>query len=451
MTQNLLIPLSSPKEDRLFSGMWLRWSALNTAERFVCTNLVLLPAWWISGLMDYMPLLMLTGIALYEWQRYGKIRLKKPSIAVLALFAFFAYEFVDAFLLYHNAHPSVVSRNTLTFNELIKTTFEFALPCLVWYVQSNNIRVRPQAVAWACTVLVIQTIVAWAVVQFVFPNAFIRPPRSLYGVLTGKSSVYTDGLGKTNYLLFYDENRRFGFFFGDQQTCVAFLGFIGLLALDIKNRLWSVLLLAACVALMIPPGSRSVWVAFPAILFVRFLLTTGKVGGTWFLFALIALLSFGTLSLPPATQFIADMTGNTATAVGEYREGSTEVRSEIYKQTLKRVLDKPLFGHKVTGVADDSPHLDGGGDVAYKVGTHSVILGRLLYQNGLIGTGIFATFWLSLIVWLYNTRSGRPMCWFPTLLLFTLMSSFTFFHNTYIMGTLLCMVLRDRTKSHKTF
>ena len=443
MTQMLLKPNTAPTKDKLFRGFWLRWSTLNTAERFVCANIALVSLWWATGFIEYMPQIMLVSIGLYEWQRYGEIRLKRPSLAVIALFAFFAYEFIDTFLLYYDAHPSVeTAPENITLNYLIKTTFEFALPGLAWYVQSNNIKVRPEVVIWACTVVVVQMMVAWLVIQFVVPTAFDNPPRSLYGILTGKSPGYADGLGKSNYLLFYDEERRFGFFFGDKQTCSAFIGFVALLALDIKNWLWSLLLLAACIFLMIWPEARSAWISLPVALFVRMLLTTGKVGGSWFLLALIALLSFGTISVPPVTNSIMNMTQDTATTVGDYRAGSTEARLEIYYQTLARILEKPIFGHKVSGISDDTSHLDDGGDKASKIGTHSVILGRFFYQNGLVGTGLFATFWLGIIIWLYDTRVGRPMCWFPILLFFTLMSTFTFLHHMYTMGTLLCIVMR---------
>ena len=450
MTQMLLKPNIAQTKDRLFRGLWLRWGTLNTAERFVCANVALISVWWVSGLLEYMPLFILIGITVDEWRRYGTLRLKRPSLAIIALFAFFAYEFVDTFLLYFDAHPSVdTPPDNITLNYLIKAAFEFSLPCLVWYIQSNKIRVRLEVVAWACSIVVVQMIIAWIIVQFAFPTAFDNPPRSLYGILTGKSTDYSDGLGKSNYLLFYDEDRRFGFFFGDKQTCAAFLGFVGLLALDLRNRFWTFLLLAACVFLIILPEARSAWVALPAAAFVHLLLKTGKAGGAWLLLALIGLLSFGTLSVPPITNSITRMTEDTASSVGEYRAGSTEARSEIYHQTLTRILDKPLFGHKVSGIPDDASPLDGGGAKASKIGTHSVILGRLLYQDGLVGTGLFATFWISLIIWLYDTRTGRPICWFPILLFFTLMSSFTFLHYVYTMCTLLCLVMRRPVVNHR--
>ena len=450
MTQMLLKPNTAQTKERLFRGPWLRWGNLNTAERFVCANIVLVSLWWATGFLEYMPQFILVMIGMYEWQRYGKIRLKRPSLPVIALFAFFAYEFIDIFLLYHQVHPSVATPpDNITLNYLIKSSFEFALPGLVWYVQSNNIKVRPEVVIWACSLVVVQMIAAWLIVQFLVPTAFDHAPRSLYGILTGKSPGYVDGLGKSNYLLLYDEERRFGFFFRDKQTCSAFIGFVGLLALDAKNWLGSLLLLAACTFLIIWPEARSAWISLPIALFVRMLLTTSRVGGSWFLLALIALLSFGTISVPPVTNFITNITQDTATSVGDYRAGSTEARSEIYNQTIARILEKPLFGHKVSGISDETSHLDDGGDKASKIGTHSVILGRLLYQDGLIGTGLFSTFWLGLIIWLYDTRVGRPMCWFPILLFFTLMSTFTFWHHMYSMGTLLCIVMRKSVTNRR--
>ncbi len=453
MTSKLLKPISSSgrkaEDNRLFSGTWIRWSALNTAERFVCANIVLLPVWWYVGLLEYMPLLLLMGIALYEWRRYGGFHLKRPSLVVVALFAFYAYCFVDTFLLFFEAHPSIDlplgDLRSPSLNYLVKSSFELSLPCLVWYIQSNNVKVRTEVVAWACSVSVVQMLVSWLVVQFIFPGAFDHPPRTLYSMLTGKSQDYIGNAGSANYLQFYDSDGRFIFFFGNNQPSAAFIGFVGLLALDIKNRFWSLLLLGGCVFLLSLTATRSVWVAFPAVVFIRFLLTAGKVGGAWLLFAFVATVSFGTLSLPPVTNMFFDGYTGTATAVHDVRPGSSQVRGEVYKQTLKEIPDKLLFGHKVVG----SPvYTTVGQGVGPEIGTHSVILGELLYLRGLVGTGFFVTFWASLIIWFYNTRVGRPMCWFPTLLFFTLISCVSFLHWMLAIGTLLCMVIRrPATKS----
>jgi hypothetical protein len=55
-------------------------------------------------------------------------------------------------------------------------------------------------------------------------------------------------------------------------------------------------------------------------------------------------------------------------------------------------------------------------------GTHSVILGSLLYQKGLVGTVIFIFFWISLLFWFYKTRAERPLTCFCVWLLYTLVS-----------------------------
>lgn len=430
------------EDESLFWGIWLRWSALNAAERLVCANIILMPVWWFVGLSDYMPLLMLIGISLHEWRRHGRLRLKNPSLVVITLFAFYGYYFIDQFLLFFNAHPSVeLASNgvkSITLNNLVKSTFDFSLPCLIWYIQSNNVRVRQEVVAWACSVSAVQMLMFWIAVQFVFPGAFYPPPRSLYGILTGKSQNYVDGLGANNYLMLYDEG-RFSFFFGNKQPCAAFLGFVGLIALDIKNRFWSLLLLAASIFLLTLPATRSLWVALPIVVFFRFLLSTSKFGGTWFLLALIAALSFTTLSVPPVTNLIFNALTDTATAVEEYRPGSTAGRSQVYKETLEDIPNKILFGHKVEGEGVSTIHGTGMGP---KIGSHSFILGELLYKGGLVGFGMFATFWVVLFLWFYQTRFGRPECWFPVMLLYTFMCAVTWIHFTMSMGILVCMMLR---------
>jgi len=443
MTQNLYKPRSSAlkaEDENLFSGVWLRWSALNNAERLVCANIVLLPVWWAMGLLSYLPELTMLGIAIYEWRRYGRLRLKYPSLVVIALFAYYAYGYIGTLLFTLDAYPFVELPPDAVIEPLdfVKSAFSFAFPCLVWYVQSTNVRVRLEVVAWACSVSVVQMLLFWLVVQFLFTGAYNHPPRSLYGILTGKNIGYVPGSGKGNYLIFYEEG-RFQFFFNHYQSCAAFLGFVGLLALDIKNRFWSLLLLVGCFFLMILVASRSVWLAFPVAVFIRFLFTTGKVGGSWLLFALIAIVSFVTLSLSPVTDLIVNTYTGTKTAVGDYRQGSTQARAEVYQETLARIPDKLLFGHKVEGPATSNDNAGGEGPA---VGSHSFILGGLLYKGGLVAAGFFVTFWASLIMWLYNTRVGRPMSWLPVMLLFSLLLAVTELQFTITMGIVVCMILR---------
>lgn len=440
-------PISSGRkanDQSLFSGLWIRWSALNPAERFVCANIVLMPAWWLAGLLDYMPELLLLCVVLYEWRRYGGLRpLKRPSLIVIAWLAFNAYYFIDAFLIFFDANPAIaaadIPRNFITINYLVKSLLDFSLPCLAWYIQSNNVRVRLEVIAWAVSVSVVQMLVTWLVVQF-FPGAFDHPPRSLYGMLTGKSKDYVDGLGTNNYLLLYDQTKRYRFFFGNNQPCAAFLGFTGLLVLDIKNRFWSLLLIVGCIFLLSLSATRSVWLAFPAALIIGFLLKSSKVKGAWLVFALLAIVSFSTLSIPPITNLVFNTATDTATAVGEVRGGSTAGRLNVYKQTLQEIPNKPFFGHKVEG--EKVTTTVGNDPFGPEVGSHSFILGVLLYRGGLVGFGLFATFWGSLIFWFHNTRFNRPTNWFSEILLFSLQLNVTGLQLTMTMGILMLMMLR---------
>lgn len=442
MTQKLIKPIPSAQKvenESLFSGIWIRWSALTAAERLVCGFIVLIPVLWVIGIIQYLLEATTLGIVVYEWRHHRKLRLKRPSLVVIALFASFAYGYVDAFLLYFDAYPSIdlPPGIIVKFTDLIKLPLALSLPFTVWYIQSNDIRIRLEVVAWACSVSVVQMLLFWVVILFVFPTALDPPPLTLYGRLTGKP-VYVKGgtdIGKGNYLLYFDEEEsRFQFFFTHYHACAAYIGFVGLLALDIKNRFWSLLLLGACIFLLVVSATRAVWVAFPVVVFVRFLLTTSKVAGAWFLFALLAIASFVTLSLSPVTDLVLNTYTDTATAVDNVRPASTDIRSEIYKQTLEEIPDKLLFGHKSEGRSVT------GGD-GNRLGSHSLILGDL-YKGGLLASGIFVTYWASLIFWFYNTRAGRPMCWIPLILLLSLISSVALFEWTVPLCILACMMLR---------
>ena len=443
---NYLQPQQPP--EKLFTGIFLRWSALTLSEKVVCGNIVLFPVWWFVGITNYMLIIFSLGIIIYEWRCYGRLRLKRPSWAVIALFAFYIYGYVDNFMVLFDAYPSIDIPSDLELNpnSLIKSAFPFAIPFLVWYIQSNNAKVRLEVVAWACSVSVIQMLLGWLIFQFAFPGWIDHPPRTLYAILTGKKS-FTPGevAGWGNYLAFYDED-RVRFFFGHYQAAAGFLGLVSLIAMDLKNRVWSCLLLAACTFAIILIGSRSIWLALPAGLLLRFFLTLVRLRLTALVFAFLAIFSFATLSLTPFTDMMFATYTGTASAVANARAGSTESRSKVYKATLKRIPDKPIFGHKIPGEkAREGPSvfvLE-----APRIGSHSFILGDLLYQKGLLGMGIFATFWASLLVWFYETRRGRPLSWFPILVLFTLQSAVTILQFSMIAGTLLCMLIRQPSQT----
>ena len=429
-------------QEKLFTGIFLRWSALTVTEKVVCASIVLLPVWWLVGITDYLIVFLSLGIVFYEWRHYGRLSLKSPSWAVIALFAFYAYGYVDTVMLSLDAYWSIDIPSDLELNpnSLIKSLFVFAIPFLVWYVQSNNAKVRLEVVAWACSVTVMQMLLGWLIFQFAFPGWIDNPPRTLYAILTGKKSFTPGDVGGwSNYLAFYDEE-RVRFFFSHYQAAAGFLGFVSLIAVELKNRVWSCLLLATCCFLLILIGSRSVWLALPAALSIRCYLTLVKLRLTAIMFALLAIFSFASLSVTPVTNMIFATYTDTASTVANARAGSTEARSKVYKATLKKIPEKPIFGHKVEG----PPALEGPSVFVVnppRVGSHSFILGELLYKKGLLGMGIFVTFWTGLLIWFYETRRERPMCCFPILVLFSLQSAVTILQLSMITGTLLCMLI----------
>ncbi len=205
-------------------------------------------------------------------------------------------------------------------------------------------------------------------------------------------------------------------FFSLPEACALIVAFIGLLALDIKNRTWSILMFVGSLFLVFISGTRSIWLTFPLVVGLRYLFTTSKVYGVVFLFTLMSVVSFTTLSLPPLSELILDTYGNTVRSTAEARGDSTEVRQKIYTRTLEQIPDNLLLGHWMPG-----PTVLPGFELG-RVGTHSFILGTLLYRAGLFGTGIFTAFWVSSYFWFYKTRHGRPLSCYGLLILFTLLS-----------------------------
>ena len=186
-----------PPSEELFSGIWLRWSVLTTAEKVVCANIVLLPVWWLIGITNYLLLFLALGIILNEWLHHQKLSLKRPSWAVIALFAFYAYDFLDTLLITLDAYWTIdiPSGSDISFNNVIKSAFQLSIPFLLWYIQSNKIKVRLEAIAWAGSVSVIQMFFGWLAVQFAFPGWIDSPPRNLYAILTGKGSFNPEDVG----------------------------------------------------------------------------------------------------------------------------------------------------------------------------------------------------------------------------------------------------------------
>jgi len=417
MTQLYKPQFSSRKaeSDNLFWGIWIRWHTLTVGERFVCANIVLLPVWWFVGLYQYMTVILLLGVALYEFWQNREIRLKRPSLVVVSLFIFGAYIIVGRFFLLSRVLGAL--RGTFLI-------FPFPSACLLWYIQSKNIKIRLEVVAWACTVSVVQMLGLWLLIQFVLPDSFFFPPRlNIFARIAGVEEqtvldnlLNADAAFDLSNLVPYAPNsngmlgfNRFSMFFSYPEFFGLVAGFIGILALDIKHRLWSGLLFLACLFLIVLSATRIVVVAFPIVVVLYYVISNfRKLWGPPIIFALMAVVSFTTLSIPQTSDLVFSRITDSLQAVNQVRQASTETRLEVYRQTWEGIQENPFWGYQSPG--------EGG------AGTHSVILGNLLYQRGLVGTVIFIFFWISLFIWFYKTRAGRPLTCFCVWLLYTLVS-----------------------------
>ncbi|MEM1393716.1 MAG: O-antigen ligase family protein [Cyanobacteria bacterium P01_D01_bin.116] len=411
---------NTPGNSNLFSGIWIRWNNLTLAEKVVCANLVLIPAWWVIGVYRFMAAFICLAIAGYEKLNYGEIRLKKPSFNVIALFVFSSYRLIGSIIFELSTNRKINITEDIRY-----ILFWYGLIALLWYVQSHNIRVRLEVVAWAFSLLVIQMLVFWVVGEIILGGRDYIYPRTIFSLLARNAEGnYQHGAGLSNYLIPYLPYhtsifglKRWSFFFIIPEILALVVAYINLVSLDIKNRLWSILLFTASFFLVLVSGTRSVWLFLPIILILRYTFTFGKIRGYALPLALFAIISFTTLSFPNITNSILEIYNSQIQIVGEVRADSTEVRSEIYKETLKAIPDKPIFGHWVGG-----PTVLPGFELG-RVGSHSFILGTLIYHIGIVGALMFLAFWVSFAAWLYKTRKGRPLSVFCLLIMYTLLST----------------------------
>lgn len=428
-------PPSSAPSNRLFTGIWLRWSVLTVPERFVCANIVFIPIWWVLGLYQFMSLLLLLGVVAYECWYTGKFQLQKPSVPVVALFGFGVYIFIRRFFLFVRVLGGL--------KEAIVNAFCPAL--WLWYIQSKNIKVRLEVVAWAFTVLVVQMLGFWFLLQFVIPESVLFPPLpTVLAFLTGQP------VGDGNYdinalvaytprLLFGEAQNRFSLFFIFPEFLGLMTACIGAIALELKHRLWLGLLLFACAFLIFLSATRMIWVAFPIVVILHYLYkNVGKTNGAPVLLAALALLSFAVLSVPPVTDLVFGKVTGSIEAVNQVRAGSSAVRMEIYRITWAAIQENPLWGYGFAPEETLSSEI--------RIGSHSASLGNLLYEKGLVGTVIFAWFWVSLLLWFYKTRTQRPLTAVGVWLLYTLVSPtmalvYTIPISQLVM--LLCVTLRN--------
>lgn len=432
--------------DNLRAGIWIRWQNLTRSEKVVCAYISLIPLWWMWGWRLYFVFLV-AGILIHEWRERRGIQLQPPSTAAMGIICYGLYVLI---LRYFYGEAEGVRLNFNAVIAPLNNVVCFGL--LLWYIQDRKIRIRQFVVFWSFSVVIVTMLLTWAVIYFGLNQADYIPPRSIYGLLTGKSSHYEPGDGNSNFLMPYfptDESIgglvRYLYFFPGPEALALVMAFVCLLSLDIKNRLWSFLLLFGSVFLLLTSGTRSVWVSLPIVLGLRYLFTTGKIFGPAFVCGLLAIVSFSSLSVPVISNTVINQVTNTAEATANARADSTEVRSEIYRLTIKGIENASnsqlIFGHVVTGEAVLP------GYKPAKVGTHSFILGTLLYRGGLLATGFFLTFWISLLWWLYKTRYDRPSCLFMFVLL-----SLTFITMELEMPvlpiTLVCIMLRTNIEDN---
>jgi O-Antigen ligase len=436
MTQLWHSPLPSsvrsaqPADDTSpLKGIWIQWKTLTRAEQVVCVGIVLIPLWWILGWTWFL-FALLVGIAIHDLLHHGSLRLKRPTLETIALLAFGFYFFINS-----NLKTAALSPSSLGLPISLWISGGLAL----WYIQSNNIRVRPQVMAWAFSISIVQMIMFWLVVHFVLSEPSYTPYRSLFALLTDKGEQFIRGAGNANYLSPYAPDdkglggfTRFSFFFSHASTCAMLVGFAALLSLDLKNRTWTICMMSACLFLLFLTQTRSAWLAFPVVLTARYFSTRSKV----VLFALIAAISFAALSFPPITNLFDNYT-EAIQATNNLRRDSSEVRGLIYQRTLERIPEELLLGHGINGPTV-LPGFDAG-----RIGSHSFYLGTLLYKSGVLGTTTFLIFLAAFFTWLTKTKTDRPICCFLVLLYIGLNLLVEEAETVTMLLVLLCTLLRE--------
>ncbi len=423
-------PIKPEEPTGPLQGYGIRWKTLTRAEQLVCASIALLPLWWILGWSWTLAVWML-GIIAHDIFRYGNLRFKSPTLSAAALLAFGFYTLIN----------SNLRSPTFNLNSVIgPTTLWICAGLALWYIQSNDIRIRPQVMAWAFSVSIIQMIVFWLIVHFGLSEHSYIPYRTLFGFLTDKGEQFIPGAGNANYLKPYEPSEkglgglaRYSFFFAHPSTCALWVGFAALLSLDMKNRIWATYMVLGCSFLLLLGQTRSAWLAFPVALAARYFFNRSKV----FLFALVSVVSLAVLSLPPITDSLLGNYTGAIEATSHLRKDSSKVRNLIYARTLERIPEELLLGHGINGPTV-LPGFDAG-----RIGSHSFFLGTLLYKAGVLGTAIFTTFLVSLFLWLARTKTGRPTCCFFIFLYFGLNLLVEEPEIVTVLLVLLCTLLRE--------
>ncbi|BAY31632.1 O-antigen polymerase [Nostoc carneum NIES-2107] len=432
------LDIKNRADDILFHGIWLKWHILTLSEKVVCLGILLIPLWWVIG-WGIMLLPWVGGICIYELKQYKRIRLSKPSLEVIGIILFAFQQCISYALNSPEIAPRLLIDPFVTWG---------CGGIILWYIQSHKIFVRYHVVAWAFSVLICFMLFWWLFFHFILREPYFVPPRTLYAVLTDKGTFNASKLGSVgNFLVPYYFGEpgfgglyRYTFFFAHPTVSSFAIGFAGLVILDVKKRYWSWTLCIICSVLIVICQARNAWLSLAAVLFIRWLLTSAKDKGIAFILLLFAITSFVTLSVPSVTSLLMENYNQSVEATSNFRKDSTDVRYKIYLRTWEDFIKEPLLGHGVPG----SPVLPG-----YEfalTGTESFLLGCLFYRSGLLGTGIFMTFFIPFLTWLYQTRKQRPLSAFLMLLYFIISSLVTDFMGPEIFIVLLCVMLYKSPK-----
>jgi O-Antigen ligase len=438
--QSLSMALEEKKTPSLFSGPLLRWSELTPSERSVCFFIIFTPVWWSIG-WAYIWFLTTGAILACQQFQSKSFGLKRPSLLVLSGFSFHVYRSATSIL-----NSSSISPSTW-IGVLVGICFYF----IIWYIESNDVQVRIEVIAWAISALVVELLVFWIIFQLILRAPNFVPPRTLTSQFLDRSERYIKGAGSSNYLLpYWPEDKlplglcRFAFFYPVPEDFGLISGSISVFALEIKNRYWRAALLCMGIFLLFVSGTRMAWIAFSAVFILRYIILTSKTWGISAMFVLIGLSCFLMLSVPQITDTAFDTFTQTTQSTSDFRKDSSEVRKTIYNRTWEEIVSEPepeklLLGRGVFG----SGVLPGFEPA--KIGSHSFILGTLLYRQGLVGTLIFLFFWVSIIAKLFSERGRRPMF----SLLMVLFMSLTFPTMEFTLGHsfLILLALLPSTKN----
>jgi hypothetical protein len=407
---------------KLFAGIFLKWSNLNRSEQVVCLAIALIPLWWLWG-WSYLLTMFAMGAIAYDIFTKKKLDLNKPSLIVIFAFVFGSYTIFSRYIY------AIDHGETLKIRDLAGTIDTWYASALIfWYCQNNKIKVRLEVIAWAFSLLLGQILLLWVFILEFLKQSYYIPKQSIFGLLTGKSEEFIPGVGNANFLMPYfpDDSSfiprltRCSFFFHGPESLALAACFIALVALELRYPWWRWSLFGGGLFILALSGTRSVIVSLLVIFGLRYFLTIGRKFGMAFLLGLIAAICFATLSVPAITDLAFNSAGDTTASLANARADSTEIRGEIYQRTWNEIAkastDNLLFGY----VAKGETVLPGYAPA--QIGSHSFYLSTLLYRSGLLGTAIFAIYWISLGKLFYQQRKVQPIC---CLLMFCLFS-FTF-------------------------